>query len=392
MTAGYEAYSYLDQSPWPGPLAPEFGRVPGYDSGLAPEAASRAERLLAENITISLHDHPVRFPADMADTPAYNRTGRQHTAYAGLQAAGLTAVFDNMMDGTACVTGTAPWQWEDVVTDLGLRQADVAQQSDVVVIRTLDDIATAHRDGTVGLIFGLEAATPIHNQVDKLDVLYGLGVRQIGIAYSDSNALGSGLNERVDGGLTALGQRAVRRMNQLGLAIDISHSGDRTGIETCRASQVPVLMTHAGARALWDIPRLKSDDALRAVADTGGVIGISAAPHTTCSTIHPRHTIESIMDHFRYCLDLVGIDHVGFGPDTLYGDHVGLHTTFAHLLQQSAATAPPHERVEWVEGLENPTECFHNLAACLVRDGFSDDDIVKVLGGNAMRALAEIWH
>jgi hypothetical protein len=85
----------------------------------------------------------------------------------------------------ACVTGTAPWQWEDVVTDLGLRQADVAQQSDVVVIRTLDDIATAHRDGTVKLIFGREAATPIHNEVDKLDVLYGLGVRQIGIAYSD---------------------------------------------------------------------------------------------------------------------------------------------------------------------------------------------------------------
>jgi membrane dipeptidase len=171
----------------------------------------------------------------------------------------------------ACVTGTAPWQWEDVVTDLGLRQADVAQQSDVVVIRTPDDIATAHRDGTVGLIFGLEAAAPIHNEVDKLDVLYGLGVRQIGIAYSDSNALGSGLNERVDGGLTALGQRAVRRMNQLGPAIDISHSGDRTGIETCRASQVPVLMTHAGARALWDIPRLKSDDALRAVGPTSRV-------------------------------------------------------------------------------------------------------------------------
>ena len=90
MTAGYEAYSYLDQSPWPGPLAPEFGRVPGYDSGLAPEAASRAERLLAENITISLHDHPVRFPADMADTPAYNRRTEWPASRALLRGSGRT--------------------------------------------------------------------------------------------------------------------------------------------------------------------------------------------------------------------------------------------------------------------------------------------------------------
>ncbi|MEV0842245.1 membrane dipeptidase [Actinocatenispora sera] len=392
MSGPYVAYSYLDQPPWRGELAPEAGRVPAYQHGLPDTVIERAERLLRENVTISLHDHPVRFPADMADTPGYNRTGRQHTAYAGLLSSGLTAVFDNMMDGTACVTGSAPWQWEDVVTDLGMRQADIAQQDSVTIVRRLTDIADAHEQGRVGLVFGLEAATPIGNEVDKLDVLYGLGVRQIGIAYSDSNALGSGLNEPVDGGLTLLGRRAVRRMNQLGLAIDISHSADQTGIDTCRASDAPVLMTHAGARALWDIPRLKSDDALRAVADTGGVIGISAAPHTTCSTAHPKHTIESIIDHFNYCVELVGIDHVAFGPDTLYGDHVGLHTTFAHLLRVGGPTPPPHERVPYVDGLENPSECFHNLAACLVRDGHSDEDIVKVLGGNIARALGDIWH
>lgn len=392
MSQAYIAYSYLDEPVWGGSLAPEFDRVPSYDGDFDADDLARAERLLTDNITISLHDHPVRFPANMADTPAYNRTGRQHTAYAGLLASGLTVVFDNMMDGTACVTGNAPWQWEDIVTDLGMRQADLAQQADVVTIRDVGDIGDAHAGGRVGLVFGLEAATPIGNDVDKLDVLYGLGVRQIGIAYSDSNALGSGLSERVDGGLTALGERAVRRMNQLGLAIDVSHSGDLTGIETCRASTVPVFMTHAGARALWDIPRLKSDEALCAIADTGGVIGISAAPHTTCSAEHPRHTIESVLDHFRYCVDLVGIDYVGFGPDTLYGDHIGLHATFAHLLGQTSFAAPPHETVQWVDGLENPTECFHNIAACLVRDGFTDEEITKALGGNILRALNQIWH
>jgi membrane dipeptidase len=394
MTDTYASFGYLDQRPAAFarfPLAPESGRVAGYDGGFDPATIERAEALLTDSIVISLHDHPVRFPADMALTPQYNRTGRQHTAFAGLAASGLTAVFDNMMDGTAYVTGNTPWQWDDVVTDLGMRQADIAHQDRVIVVRTRNDIEFAHATGRVGIVFGLEAATPIGNDLDKLDILFGLGLRQIGIAYSESNGLGAGLTEPDDYGLTAFGRRAVQRMNDLGLAIDVSHASDRTGIETAAASSAPVFITHAGARALWDIPRLKGDDTLRAVADSGGVIGISAAPHTTISHQHTTHTIASVMDHFHYCADLVGLDHVAFGPDTLYGDHVGLHRTFAGLLGQSTAGAPDHPVVDYVDGLENPTEAFHNIAAWLVRDGLTDEEIVKVLGGNVLRALAHIW-
>jgi membrane dipeptidase len=394
LTSDYASFGYLDDEPAAFarvPLAPESRRVPAYDGGFDAATVARAEQLLARNIVVSLHDHPVRFPADMALTPQYNRTGRQHTAFAGLASSGLTVVFDNMMDGTAYVTGNTPWQWDDVVTDLGMRQADIAHADRVMVVRTLRDIQFAHETGRVGIVFGLEAATPIGNDLDKLDILFGLGVRQVGIAYSDSNGLGAGLNEPVDYGLTAFGRRAVKRMNDLGLAIDLSHASDRTGIEAAAASRAPVLMTHAGARALWDIPRLKGDDVLRAVADSGGVIGISAAPHTTISAEHRTHSIASVMDHFRYCADLVGLDHVGFGPDTLYGDHVGLHRTFAGLLGHPASGGPQHPVVEYVDGLENPSEAFHNIAAWLVRDGLSDEEIMKVLGGNALRALAAIW-
>ena len=390
----YRAYDYLagDLGLPVVPLAPDGPRVAPWQGRVAPEHVAHGRRLVEESIAISLHDHPVLFPADMADTPRYNRTGRQHTAYGALRGSGLTVVFDNMMDGTACVTGNAPWQWDDVVLDLGMRLADLAHQSDVVVVRTVADIETVHAAGTVGLVFGLEAATPIGNDLDKLDVLFGLGVRQCGIAYSDSNALGSGCNEPVDGGLTTLGRRAVRRMNQLGLAIDVSHSSDRTGIDACAASDRPVLITHAGARAVWDIPRLKGDDVLRAVAETGGVIGMSAAPHTTVSHAHPAHSLASVMDHLRYCIDLVGIDAVALGPDTLFGDHVGLHTQFAGLLQtEPRPGAPVPERVAWVDGMENPAECFPHVAAWLVSEGFSDDETRKVLGGNVLRALRATW-
>lgn len=391
--SGYAAYSYLraGEDFRAFELAPEFGRVPAYAAGLTAEQEDRTRRLLAQSLVISLHDHPVRFPLRMEETPEYNRTGRQHAAYAGLAASGMTVVFDNMMDGTACVTGNAPWRWDDVVTDLGMRQADLAHQQEVMVIRSVADIDTAYRSGRVGLVFGLEAATPIENELDRLDVLYGLGLRQIGIAYSDANALGSGLAETTDGGLTAFGRRAVTRMNRLGLAIDLSHSSDRTALDVCRRTDKPVFLTHAGARAVWDTARMKPDDVLRAVADTGGVIGMSAAPHTTLSAAHPRHSIESVMDHFSYCADLVGIEHVAFGPDTLYGDHVMLHTIFARVLSLGATRGPAFDPVAYVDGLENPTENFDNIIGWLVQHGFDDGSIRAVIGGNVYRALQAVW-
>ena len=392
MAEPYTSYGYLPAGELEEfDLDPEFDRVPVHDLGLDEAQAARAERILRDSVVVSLHDHPVVFPKDVAEIPAYNRTGRQHTAFEGLRRSGMTAVFDNMMDGTACVTGHAPWRWDDVVTDLGMRQADIAHQRDVVVVRTVDDILDARRDGTVGLVFGLEAATPIENELDRLDVLFGLGLRQIGIAYSDSNALGSGLIDGDAGGLTHFGRRAVARMNAVGLAVDVSHSNDRTGIETCEASTAPVFMTHAGARALWDIPRLKGDDALRAVAATGGVIGMSAAPHTTISYAHREHSIDSVMDHFEYIAELVGLEHVAFGPDTLFVDHVGLHRQFAHLLSGATSGEPDHPRVAYVAGLESPEECFRNIVGWLVGRGYGDSDIEAVIGGNVIRALRAIW-
>src|SRR5690606_27635467 len=136
--------------------------------------------------------------------------------------------------------------------------------------------------------------------------------------------------------------------------IDVSHSGDRTCLDVIDASSAPVLITHAGARAVWPTSRMKPDEVLRACAGRGGLIGIEAAPHTTISRRHPRHGLDSFMDHFEHCIEVMGIEHVTFGPDTLYGDHVGLHRELAkNPGHAGSAVVEPFEPVEYVAGLEN---------------------------------------
>jgi membrane dipeptidase len=392
---GYTAYEYLEAGAdyKAFEYAEQINRVPLYAGlDLSDSQRERTVRLLTDELVISLHDHVQVFPKDLGQIRDHIRTGREPTGYAGLARSGMTAVFDNGMDGTCCISSDAGWKYTDVLHDLGVRMADIAHQDYVIKAESLKDIYRAHENGQLAHVFGLEAATPIENEVDRLDILYGFGVRQIGIAYSEANYLGGGLKERGDGGLTYFGEKAVERMNKLGIAIDISHSGDRTALETIQKSTKPIFITHCGSREVWPTNRMKPDALIKECTDRGGVIGLEAAPHTTLSERNKRHTIESVMDHFTHLVDVVGIDGVAFGPDTLFGDHVGLHTAFtANLALTQAHGNVEYPKVEYVDGLENPAECFYNIIGWLVSHDYSDDEIRKVVGGNIIRVLEEVW-
>lgn len=392
---GYQAYDYLeagtDYTVFEVP--PGVERVASRAVAVTPDQAKRVDRLLAEHLVISLHDHPTFIPKDVSLIHQYRRQGRDITAYEALSESHMDVVFDNLNDGSALITSKNGWKWDDVLYDLGMRQADLAHQDFMIPILRWADLERCKRDGQLGVVFSLEAATMIENEIDRLDILYGFGVRSMGLVYSESNALGSGLKESRDGGLTDLGRKVVHRMNQLGIAIDVSHASDQTSLDIIEASAHPIFITHAGARGLWKTPRMKPDAVIRALAEKGGVMGIEAAPQTTLTSKHLHHTIESVMEHFEYVAGLVGIDHVGFGPDTLYGDHVGLHEAFSAQLGVAAIHRGlqfPH--VAYVEGLENPSETFPNIVRWLVSHGYTDGDIARVIGGNAQRVLGQIWR
>jgi membrane dipeptidase len=395
---GYESFSYLEAGrdyrafdlddtherlePW---------RVPLDDAGEA-----RAEELASRCTVVSLHEHVGLFPDPIEETPAYVREGRMATAFRALAHSKLDAVFDNLMDGICQIESKSGWKWNDVLHDLGMRLCDLAHQDFLVPARRVDDILAAKASGRIAWMPSMEGAAMIENELDRIDLLFGFGVRCLGIAYSEANALGSGLKEPRDGGLTMFGRQAVERMNKVGMLIDCSHAGDVTTMDTIEVSEAPVVLTHIGARALWDTNRLAPDEVLEAIAGSGGVIGIEAAPHTTLTAGHPRHSLDSFMEHFEYVKGLVGVDHVGFGADTLYGDHVGLHRAYVASLSLQAAegkggAAADFPRVEYVEGLENPTEAWDNILRWLVAHGYGDDEIEKVLGGNVLRVLREVW-
>jgi len=390
---GYQSYSYLDESDFRHfKLAPEVNRVEPYIVELNEEQEARFDRIMRDGININLHEHPSVITDDVTELIAYEKVGREFTGYEGLAYSYWDAIFDNCMDGTCVMSSNAGWKWQDVIHDFAMRSADVAHQDFLFKATTVEDIYKAKRENRIAWFLSMEGCAPIENELDRIDILYGIGVRMMGITYSESNALGSGIREPRDGGLTLFGRQAVERMNKLGVAIDLSHTGDLTSMDVIELSKKPVFITHVGAKSLWNSKRLKPDEVLKACAEHGGVIGVEAAPHTTITAAQPRHNLDSIMEHFEYLVELCGIDQVAFGPDTLYGDHVGLHNVFSSNMSSKSTNADQYEHVDYIEGVENPTEASYNFVRWLIRRGYSDEDIIKAMGGNTLRVLKEIWY
>ena len=393
----YEAFSYLepgvdykviDWADW------DWAGRHVIELDAAQEA--RVERLLREHPYVSLHDHPDFTTRDMTTCePLFDamRAGRDRCGYEALAYSHLDCIFDNMMDGTNIISSEAGWKWIDIVHDLGMRLCDIDHQDFLVHCKRVEDIFEAKKAGKIAWVAVIEGAAPIENEIDRIDILYGLGIRQMGVTYSESNALGSGCREDNDGGLTQFGKKCVERMNKVGMLIDVSHCGPKTAYDAVMHSSKPIIASHVGAKGVWPTKRMASDELIRAVGEKNGVIGIEAAPHTTMSRTNMTHDIDSFMEHFEYVANMIGIDHVGFGVDCMYGDHVGLHHAFAAALStgETGRTQTEYQEVPYVKYLENPTEASWNIPRWLVKHGYSDEDIAKVLGGNAIRVLREVW-
>lgn len=366
-------------------LAKEIGRVPSSVVELDPEQEARAKELQQNSIVIDFHSHPVLMPEDMSQFVDYSRRGRYHTGYEGLKKAGLTACLDGM-GSLAYMSAMAGWQFEDMVFELGMRFSDFDHHRDEVIIgRFAEDIGRAKKEGKVAIIPHIENAGAIGNYLDRIDVLYGLGYRCMGLTYNDSNWIGGGRTEKGKTGLSHFGRDVVGRMNDLGVLIDLAHSNDAAILEAVEVSEAPCVTTHDCAYSVNQSPRCKGDQILKAIADKGGVIGVEAVPNVLSTK--PKQGIEDVLDHMEHMVKVAGIDHVAMGLDTLFGDHVGLHKEIMVFIDLSKMLR--EFPTEYMDGIENPSE-IPNVTRGLVKRGYSDEEIKKLIGSNVLRIFEEV--
>ena len=406
--SGYKAYQYLE----PGLDYKEFklreAQVPAWSFKvpLSKNEEERFQEFLEKNIIVDLHEHPCLYPKDLDDSPKLTPKGKQFMAYEALSKSGLDCVFDNMLDGRCNVHSKHGWDWMSTLHDLGQRLCDLAHQDFAIHCKKVSDIYNAYKNGKLAWVAVLESSTCIENEVDRLDILFGLGIRSMGVCYSENNMLGGGMGEtELDVGISDFGYDSIVRMNKLGMLIDIGHTNDKTALETIKYSKDPIYNSHSGPSAIAD-GHTNGDEVLHALAENNGLLAVGGAGMGLRTEKHPIGSIESYMECVEYCIDLMGIDHVGCGPDSLYGDHQAHYAAFrkrAKIDGLGHYERPDKERRKprfikpddvtdpgYVRGLENPNELV-NVARWMIKHGYSDQEIAKIMGKNALDLLEKVW-
>ena len=250
-----------------------------------------------------------------------------------------------------------------------------------------DDLQRVKRSGKVGVLIGLQDSAHFRRP-DDVDFFAGLGQRVSQLTYNVRNMIGNGSTERRDEGISDFGVSIVERMNAVGMAVDVSHCGDRTTLDAFELSKKPVLITHSNCRALNPHPRTKTDEAIKAVAKSGSVMGITGVRMFVKGS-EPT-TIEDALNHFDHVRDLIGPEHLGIGSDMdLFGYDALPPEVNKQIRANYKGSYGFRDKID-IEGLNHPRRVF-DLTEGLVRRKYSDDQILGILGGNFFRVLRTIW-
>lgn len=352
--------------------------------------SARAIRLVQDSVVIDLLNQ-FRF-ADFAEKPPKSQlwlnTPRSMTAadWEVYRTSGYTVI---------CL-GHSPRDYADGMRFFAEWNGFIAEYPDWFArVDDARDFGAVKKAGKVGIMITFQNSDHFRTP-DDVNAFFALGQRLSQLTYNYQNRIGSGFLEERDGGLTVFGKSIVQRMEQVGMAVDVSHCADRTTLDALDIARRPVIFSHASCRALMpDHARCKTDDAIRQMAKTGGVMGIPFLR----MMLHPSEpvTVEHAIDHFDHVRKLVGIEHLAVGSDM---DVVGNPNPVNGPGQGNPATPNferyrlhTNEKGEWlltVKGLDHPRRTF-DLVEGFIRRGYSDAEITAILGGNAMRVFRQLW-
>jgi membrane dipeptidase len=305
----------------------------------------------------------------------------------------IKAVRESGVTAVKSTLGGATGTFEEAVSDIAAADQLIEDRPDVFLkVRTIAELKSCKAQNRMGVIYSFEAASPLGDQLERITLFRGLGVRVMQICYNRKTPFGVGCLEGETGGLTDLGRKAIAKMNEVGVAVDLSHANTQTTAEGIAASKKPPVITHAGCRAVFMHPRNKDDRELKALTDKGGVIGIYMLPFLTPSPKQPM--LADYMQHMEHALKICGEDHVGVGSDVPFQSFSAsdIKEVEADVAKRKAAgvSAPGEDRPPYIPDLNTPRK-MEWIADALLKRGYSASTTEKVLGANFVRVFGEIW-
>jgi len=382
--------------------------MPGqFDFQLSAAQEARASKLHRESIIVDLlsqhaggnifahypKDLQANFHAKMAGATGFDGLAEACYWPYEMSKLGKSDLIRDWLQGSGLTCGTYGIDVHDGRDPLlNKQEALVFSYADLPWLRyvtTAAEIRQAKRDGVVAFYAHCQPVYPVPRDLKALDMAYAKGLRSFMLTYNLMDNIGVGCTERVDAGLSMFGIEVVKHCNEMGMMVDVSHCGHLTTLDACRYSKKPVNANHTAARSVSCHARGKSNEALRAIADTGGVIGVVALP--IFLSREPTPTLEHMLDHIDYIANLVGWKHVAIGTDwPMQAPDEVLRMTLAAEAQNLGFRE--EDQLDITKRLVGFDDCrdLPNITRGLVKRGYRDEQIQGILGENALRVFAEV--
>ena len=301
------------------------------------------------------------------------------------------ALFEEARDGGVNAIHVTVSYWEntkDTLENIGDWRRRFRDHSDIIMpVLQASDIDVAKRDNKVGIILGFQNCSPIEDDLRLVETIYNSGGRIMQLTYNNQSLLATGCYEEGDSGVTRFGREVIKEMNRVGMIIDMSHSAEHSTLQTIELSERPIAITHANPSNWHEALRNKSDDVLKALGQSGGMLGFSMYPFHLNNG--PDCTLDDFCGMIVDTAELMGIDHIGIGSDlcqnwgyeTLEWMRSGKWTFKPDYGEGSASNADWPRQPDWFGSSRD----FGNIASGLRDKGMSEDDVEKVMGLNWYR-------
>ena len=300
--------------------------------------------------------------------------------FAAAKESGLAAIHTSLSNRNFAVA----------MKDLGEWQARFDRHPDrLVKAARKADFASARASGRIAVVLGFQNATMVESDVRNLDQLHAAGARCIQLTYNSRNLLGDGCTERTNAGLSDFGVEVVHRMNELGIAVDLSHCGEQTSKDGIEFSKRPPAFTHTVCKAVYDHVRGKSDALLKAMSNKGGVTGVMTLGYMVGPTA--KTSLDDYLRQIDHAVTVCGIDHVGVASDYAIRGIMATHTRESWYVPRLTSFKPIYN-VRWPPNIPelDPPSRFRAIAHGLARRGYAEPQIEKILGGNWVRYFGDL--